>query len=101
MTTPILELWKAMGHAGIQPDGIGVNAAGQFYFGFTEPQIGSRVHDKSLIKGSLTGHAEAWLIDERGWTMYRAEGRVKYCPPITGQHYSLPDAIRAEAGRGK
>lgn len=99
-TTPILELWNAMRDAGIQPPEIDYIREKWFY---NKHWVGLTEDDSILLDEHagfiLTGHAEAWLIDERGWTMYRTEGRVKYCPPITGQHHSLPDALRAEAGR--
>ena len=38
-------------------------------------------------------HAERWL-DSLEWKMYRSNGVVKYCPPITGQYYSLHDALK-------
>lgn len=49
--------------------------------------------DDRLLYAIARDHIEGWL-DSLEWKMYRSNGVTKYCPPITGQFYSLTDAVR-------
>ena len=115
-TTPILELWKAMGEAGIQPEEIRViesdTVKDEVWMILSSPEMPITIsniddpdsHWWEFLLYILTGHAETWLR-VRGWHKIswnhygipdsRSDSPYAYNPLVT----SLPDALRAETGR--
>ena len=41
----------------------------------------------------VIAEADRWL-QNKGWNIWRSDGRTKYCPPITGQYWSLAEALK-------
>lgn len=100
-TTTILELWNATGDAGIQPEhtDMGYHAGG-FVSWYRYNGIDIAEEDFGFI---LAGHAEKWLRG-MGWECVHLaynKGENYWCKEdwnLKGVE-SLPDALRAEAGR--
>lgn len=106
-TTPIHDLWNAMQDAGIQPDNIKIAGTIGVNYCFrphedTDHGIPAsawfRIRKEHALH-ILTGHAEAWLRG-RGWSIQKNKYGVVYGDGTRSPgKKSLPDAIRAEAGR--
>lgn len=108
-TTPIHDLWNAMGGAGIQPRNI--KRRSQSSYRLTDEYnyewlytFDQRSHLPIADEHAgfiLTGHAEKWLRG-RGWNIISPgdvhEREYEHEPRGTG-YISLPDALLAEAGR--
>lgn len=101
-TTPILDLWNAMRDAGIQPEAVNYdpgNMMGDWWYSHDGLTSCSLTDEHAAF--ILTGHAETWLLD-RSWNLI-APGdtydREYESPEQDGRYISLPDALRAEAGR--